>query len=195
MAKYIVEHGSLFALDTMRYVPLADICTGAQCNAVNPSWILNLVTYMIVGFHKFLSFFSSEVTVTYSALLLPAVISVFTAIAFFLFARKVFYKESKTKRNIIALVATAFFVLVPSLIPRTIAGIPEKESAAFFFIFIGFYFFLEVFTSKKLKKSLIFGALAGISTGLLALIWGGVTFIFLGIAGAVLFTFLLGKNF
>jgi len=36
-------------------------------------------------------------------------------------------------KNIIALIATAFFVVIPSLLPRTIAGIPEKESAAFFF--------------------------------------------------------------
>src|SRR4030042_838293 len=85
------------------------------------------------------------------------------------------------------------FVLMPCLLPRTVAGIPEKESSAFFFIFIGFYFFLEAFTSEKLKRALIFGALAGIATGMLGLIWGGVTFMFLVIPGAVLFEFILGK--
>jgi asparagine N-glycosylation enzyme membrane subunit Stt3 len=78
-------------------------------------------------------------------------------------------------------------------LPRTIAGIPEKESVAFFFIFLAFYFFLESFTAIKIKRALIFGILAGIATGLLALIWGGVTYVFITIAGAVLFAFLLGK--
>src|SRR4030043_1157551 len=30
-AKYIAEHGKLFALDAMRYVPLSDICSGITC--------------------------------------------------------------------------------------------------------------------------------------------------------------------
>ncbi len=192
-AKYIAEHGRLFLIDTMRYVPLANICSGTACNPVNTSGDMKLLSYMIAWLSKFLSIFNSETTVTYAAVIFPVIMAVLTGIAFFLFARKIFYKENKKIANIIAIIATAFFVLIPSLLPRTIAGIPEKESAAFFFIFIGFYFFLEAFTSEKLKRALIFGALAGISTGLLGLIWGGVTFMFLVIAAAVLFTFLLGK--
>jgi asparagine N-glycosylation enzyme membrane subunit Stt3 len=119
--------------------------------------------------------------------------AVLTGIAFFLFARKIFYKEDKKIANIIALIATALFVLVPSLLSRSIAGIPEKESAAFFFLFGAFYLFLEAYTSEKLKRGIIFSVLAGVFTALLGLIWGGVTFAFLGIAGAVIFAFLLGK--
>ncbi|OGJ13050.1 hypothetical protein A3K82_03335 [Candidatus Pacearchaeota archaeon RBG_19FT_COMBO_34_9] len=148
---------------------------------------------MIAWLSKFLTIFDKEATVTYAAIIFPVIMAVLTGIAFFLFARKIFYKEDKKIANIIALIATAFFVLIPSLLPRTVAGIPEKESAAFFFIFIGFYFFLEAFTSEKLKRALIFGALAGIATGMLGLIWGGVTFMFLVIPGAVLFEFILGK--
>ena len=59
-------------------------------------------------------------------------------------------------KNSIALLATLFFVLVPSLLPRTIAGIPEKESVAFLFMFLAFYFFLEAFTQNNLKKGIIF---------------------------------------
>ncbi|MDO8528339.1 MAG: STT3 domain-containing protein [Nanoarchaeota archaeon] len=191
-AKYIAQHGSLFILDKLRSVPLADICVGIQCNPVNTSGDMKLLSYMIVWVWKFLSIFK-EASVTYAAIIFPVIMFVLTIIAFFLFARKVFYKMDVKSRNIIALISTAFFAVVPSLLPRTIAGIPEKESAAFFFIFLSFYFFLEAFTSEKLRGKLIFGILSGITTGLLALIWGGAGFVFLTIPAAVLFAFLLGK--
>ncbi len=191
-AKYIAEHGSLFLLDKMRSVPLAEICTGGQCNPVNTALDMKLLSYMIVGVYKILSVFK-ETSVTYAAIIFPVIMFALTIVAFFLFARKVFYKLDEKPKNIIALISTAFFALIPSLLPRTIAGIPEKESAAFFFIFLGFYFFLEAFTSEKLKNSLIFGVLAGISTALLALIWGGAGYVFLTIPGAVFVAFIFGK--
>ncbi len=193
-AKYIAEHGKLFLLDKMRYVPLSEICSGDGCIPVNTAGEMNLLSYLIADLHKFLSIFNPNATVTYSAIIFPVIFAVLTGIIFFLFTRKLFYKEDKKVANIVALVSTLFFILVPSLLPRTIAGIPEKESAAFFFLFAAFYCFLEAYTSEKLRKGIIFSVLAGISTALLGLIWGGVTFAFLGIAGAVLFAFLLGKT-
>lgn len=182
-AKDIVAQGSLPVGDYMRYVPLG----------YNTAGEMKLLSYMIAWFYHFLSFFSSEVTVTYAAILFPAVMFVFTGVAFFLFARKIFYKEDKRIANIIALISTAFFVLIPSLLPRTIAGIPEKESAAFFFMFMAFYLFLEAFTSKKFTRGLIFGVGAGLMTGLMALIWGGSIFIFFAISPSVLLAFIIGK--
>jgi len=192
-AKYIAEHGKLFLLDHMRYVPLSEICSGASCGPVNTAGEMNLISYMIAWLTKFLSFFGKEVTVTYAAVIWPVIMAVLTGIAFFFFTRKLFYKENKKIANIIALIATALFILVPSLLSRSIAGIPEKEAAGFFFMFGAFYFFLEAYTSEKLKKGIICSILAGIFTALLGLIWGGVIFAFLGIAGFVLFAFLLGK--
>ena len=192
-AKYIVEHGKLFLLDSMRNVPLAEICSGQTCNPINTLREMTLLPYMMAGLHNFLNFFNPNVTVTYSAVIFPVIMFGLTTIAFFLFARKIFYNQTKKIKNIIALVSTAFFVVIPSLLPRTIAGIPEKESAGFFFMFIAFYFFLEAFTSKKLKKGMIFGVLAGIMTAGMGLTWGGVGYIFITIAVAVIFSFLLGK--
>ncbi len=60
-------------------------------------------------------------------------------------------------------------------------------------MFIAFYFFLEAFTSEKLKRGLIFGILAGIMTALMSSTWGGVGYIFITISVAVMFSFLLGK--
>jgi len=182
-AQYIVEHGSLMVLDTMRNVPLG----------FNTTYEMKLLSYMIAWFYHFLAIFSKEVTVTYAANLFPVVAFALTAIAFFLFARKIFYKKSQLIKNSIALIATAFFVLVPSFLPRTIAGIPEKESIAFFFMFMAFYLFIEAFTSEKFKRALIFGILAGVSTALMSLIWGGMILVFFTIPTAVLLSFIFGK--
>jgi asparagine N-glycosylation enzyme membrane subunit Stt3 len=148
---------------------------------------------MIAWLYNLLSIFSSEITVTYAAVIFPVIMFSLTIIAFFLFTRKIFSRETKTKRNIIALIATAFFAIIPPLLPRTIAGIPEKESAGFLFIFLAFYFILEAFNSAKFKKSALFAILAGISSGALALLWGGITYVLMTISGAVLLAFLLGK--
>lgn len=182
-AEYIVENGSLMALDTMRYVPVG-FYTARE---------LPLLHHMIAWFHNILSTFSISNSVTYSAILFPVFMAGLTAIAFFLFSRKIFYKEKKIVRNVIALIATSFFILTPSLLSRTIAGIPEKESAAFFFMFMAFYLFLEAFTSKKFKSQLIFGSLSGIATGLMALTWGGVVFVFFTIPFAILLSFIFKK--
>ena len=182
-AEYIAEHGKLMVHDTLRYVPLEYDTAGE----------MKLLSYMIAWFHKFLATLGLSDSVTFSAIIFPVVMFGLTAVAFFIFAKKIFYKENKITKNIIALIATAFFVLIPSLLPRTIAGIPEKESAAFFFMFLAFYFFLEAFTSEKLKNGVILGILAGIMTGIMALIWGGVMFVFLTIAPTIFLTFLLGK--
>ena len=181
-AEYIVEHGKLMALDTMRYVPLG----------YNPSGEMKLLAYLIAWFHEFLSLFS-ETSVTHSAVLFPVAAFGFTAIAFFLFSRKLFSKESHLIQNAIALVSTFIFVLIPSLLPRTIAGIPEKESIAFGFMFISFYFFMKAYMYEKKTPRFLFALLAGISTGLMALLWGGSGFVFLTLATAVAFSFLLGK--
>src|SRR3989344_625959 len=182
-AKYIVEHGRLMAHDAMRYVPIGYDTAGE----------MKLLSYMIAWFYDIFHFFNESVSVTYAAIWFPAVMFALTTIAFFLFARKVFYNEKKDIRNIIALIATFIFILVPSLLPRTIAGIPEKESVAFFFMFIAFYFYLEAFTSEKFRNRILFGVLAGIATGLMALVWGGVIYTFFAIGLATLLAFILGK--
>lgn len=182
-AKYIVENGILMAHDAMRYVPVGYDTAGE----------MKLLSYMMAWFYHFFNFFDSSASVTYAAIWFPVIMFIFTAIAFFLFARKIFYREDNDTRNIIALIATAFFVLVPSWLPRSIAGIPEKESVAFGFMFLAFYLYLEATTSEKFRNKIIFGVLSGVSTALMGLVWGGVIFVFFSIPTAVFFAFLLGK--
>ncbi|MBU0760685.1 MAG: hypothetical protein KJ858_03270, partial [Nanoarchaeota archaeon] len=89
--------------------------------------------------------------------------------------------------------ASFFLSVIPSLLPRTIAGIPEKESAAFLFLFLSFYFFLSAWKSKSRSWGYVCAVLAGAATAAMANIWGGYIFIFLTIAPVIFFAFIFGK--
>ncbi|MDO8509305.1 MAG: STT3 domain-containing protein [Nanoarchaeota archaeon] len=182
-SEYIVDNGELFSIDPMRYAPLGYDVTGE----------LLLHTYLMVWFHKVASLFGSE-SITYSAIIYPVFMFALTVIAFFLFTRKAFIDTvGKIRANIIALISSFFLTVLPVFLPRTIAGIPEKEASAFLFMFLSFYFFLCAWKFEGTKGKIIFAILAGLSTGSMALIWGGYSYVFIGIAAAVFLSFLLGN--
>lgn len=181
-AKYIVENGSLFAVDTMRYVPF-----GFETQRE-----LLLHPYLMAWFHKIAVYFGSE-SVTHSAVIYPVFMFALTLIAFFLFVRKAFIDSVGTnKANIIGLIAALLFSMTPVFLPRTIAGIPEKESAAFLFMFLAFYFFISAWRSKGMK-AWVFAILAGASSAGMAHVWGGYGLIFLAITPTLFIMFLIGR--
>jgi asparagine N-glycosylation enzyme membrane subunit Stt3 len=182
-AKYIVANGHLMTFDAMRYVPLGYDTSGELIGT----------PYLIAWFHKLATFLGSQ-SLTQSAVLYPVFMFGLTIIAFFLMVRKLFADELGEKyANVVALVASLFLSVIPALLPRTIAGIPEKEAGAFLFMFLSFYFFICAWKSKSKISRPIYSILAGIATGAMALIWGGFTFVFLTIGPAVLIAFIMGK--
>lgn len=184
-AEYIVEHGKLMTVDIMRYVPL-----GFQTKEE-----LLLHPYMMAWFHKALAVFNLTDSVTYSSILYPVFMFALTVIAFFFFAREIFIDSlGEKKAGAIGLVASFFLSVMPALLPRTIAGIPEKESPGFLFLFLAFYFFLKAWKNKKNIASYSFAILAGLSTAAMALVWGGFVFIFTTIGFSVLAAFILGQT-
>ena len=181
-AEYIVENGKLYAIDMMRYVPLGHDTTKE----------LLFHPYLMAWFHKFFTFFGSE-SVTYSAVIYPAFMFALTVIVFFLLTRTIFIDRiGKDKANIVAIISSIFLSIIPALLPRTIAGIPEKESVAFLFIFLGLYFFILAWKAKKIRSGILFGLLAGMSSAGMALIWGGYGILFLTIIPSVFIVFLTG---
>lgn len=182
-SEYIVEHGQLFANDVMRYVPLGFDTRGE----------LLLHPYMMAWFHHIASFFGSE-SVTYSAIVYPVVMFALTIVAFFFLAREIFLEKlGRARATAIALIASFFLTVIPVFLPRTIAGIPEKESVAFLFMFLAFYFFLVGWKSKKISWQIIGGALAGVSTGAMALIWGGYNYLFITLSAVTFTSFMVGN--
>lgn len=181
-AKDIVENGSLAAIDHLRYVPAG----------YNTKLELLLHPYMIAWFHKVAVIFGSS-SVEQSAALYPVFFFAITVIAFFFLTRKIFLSElGATKSNIIALIASLFLSVLPPILPRTIAGIPEKESAAFFFLFMSIYLFLCAWKSRQKYGKYVLAVLAGVFTAGMALIWGGFGYIFLTLSIAVFIAFFLG---
>jgi hypothetical protein len=60
-------------------------------------------------------------------------------------------------------------------------------------MFLAFYLFIKAWKSEKLISSCIFGVLAGASTGLMGLSWGGVTYVYITIGLSGLAAFILNK--
>ncbi len=181
-AKEIVAKGSLSMVDSFRYVPLG----------YNTSEELPGVTYSIAYLHKFLSLFSPDIAVEYVAIILPVVFFALTLIAFFFMVKKLF--EDNKHSKMIALISTAFLAVFPGFVHRTLAGVPEKESIAFLFLFLAVYFMASAWKAKDWKGASLLGLAAGISTGLMGLSWGGITFLFV-IVSLSAFVYFFTKNF
>ncbi|MEM2956101.1 MAG: STT3 domain-containing protein [Candidatus Pacearchaeota archaeon] len=180
-AKEIAEHGSLAKIDNLRYVPLGFDTTRE----------LTLTSYFIFYLYKIIKLFSPNATIEYAAIIYPIIFFCLTLIAAFLFVGKIFSKYKNA--NLIALISVLFISVIPGFIHRTVAGVPEKESAGIFFMFLAFYFIASTFKEEKTKKAILFGLLAGVSTALMGLVWGGVTFLFLTIALATFLMFFFSK--
>jgi len=163
-AKIIVENGSLGAIDMFRYAPLGYSTTAE----------LPVIPYGIAYLHKILSFFSKEITVEYAAIIFPVIFFALTLIAFFLMVKKIFEKNKFS--NLIALISTFLIAIIPGFVHRTVAGVPEKESAAFFFMFLAFYLLVYAWRTEGWKKASILSFISGITVGLMGLTWGGVGF-------------------
>jgi len=167
-AKQLIEQGSLPNIDYMRNVPLG--FANSQDTRI-------LTPYMIALTYKITSIFT-KINVDYAGVVFPVIMFALTIIAFFFFVREIFRgkdKESKVKANIIALISSLFMIIIPAFLSRTVAGIPEKESSAFFFMFLAFYLFLKAWKTENLKASIVFSVLAGISTGIMGLVLGGIS--------------------
>ena len=185
-AKIIIEEGSLPAIDMMRNVPLG----------FDTSIESMLLPYMIDWTYHGLNFVGVDASVEYAAVIFPVIMFALTIITFFLFVREIFVRKGKDsilRANLIALISTFLMIVTPMLLARTVAGIPEKESAAFFFLFLVYYLFMKGWKSEKNFNAGVFGVLAGISTGLLGLIWGGVIYAFIPIGLAGLIAFVLNR--
>lgn len=181
-AKIIADNGSLPQVDHLRNIPLG----------VDNSRETMLLPYMIYGLYEIVNLFG-DFNMEFAGALFPVIIFGLTIIIFFLFTREIFVSDGKLKANIIASIATLFFITIPSLLPRTVAGIPEKESAGFLFMFLSFYLLLKSVKSKNIKDIIFFGILSGISTALMRFIWGGAIYIFATIFIAMLVAFLFNK--
>ena len=185
-AKTMIVNGNLPRIDTMRNVP----------EGFDTTTELQMVSYMIVLTYKIVNMFGTY-PIEFAAAFMPVLLFALTIISFFLFVREVFIRkdseDKNLKANLIALISTLFMILIPVFLSRTVAGIPEKESVAFFFMFLAFYLFLKAWKNEKIYVAGIFGILSGISTAIMALTWGGISYIYATLAIFGFFALILNK--
>jgi asparagine N-glycosylation enzyme membrane subunit Stt3 len=201
-AKEIDETGGIAKMDMQRYAPLG----------ADTAYETTLLPYLIYYTHTSISSilgilgpnnpnFEKYKTMDFAGVIFPVIFFAFTVIAFFLFVYVIFSgKKDDPDRNrkrmfagIIASVSSLFMIIMPSFLARTIAGIPEKESAGFCFLFASLYFFILAMKSDKFSKILIYGFLAGLSTAVMGAIWGGFIYVYATIGLAALFAFTINK--
>ncbi|HLC57809.1 MAG TPA: STT3 domain-containing protein, partial [Candidatus Nanoarchaeia archaeon] len=175
-AQYILEHGKLMAVDTMRYYPLG--FTGLD--------EFSFLSRFIVYLYKFLHFFSSSITLEFADVLYPAVATAIGIVFFYLFVKKLFNARA-------ALIASAFLVVVPAFLYRSMGGVSDKEALGIMFMFAFFYSYVCSLKSESLKWALVHAFLAGFATALTGLAWGGVTTIFLVVGLTIIVELFLGK--
>jgi len=161
-AQYILQHGKLISIDTLRYYPYGFTGTAE----------FSFLAHFVVYLYKLLSIFSSTFTLELVDIIYPPIAFAISLIFFFLLVKKLF-------NNNIALLSTAFLALLPSYLFRTLTGISDKEALATIFMFAAFYFYVLARLGKDNFKAILYGAIAGIATALTNLIWGGGVFIFL----------------
>lgn len=175
-AQYIVEHGSLMAHDMMRYIPVGLDTKGET----------TLISYIIAYLYKLLHFFNSSITLNYVDFIYPVIFFAIGLVFFFLLIKKILNEK-------IALIACLFLTVIPGYLYRTIAGFADKEALGMSLMFATFYFYLCFFESKYLKSTIIYSIISVITTVLLAMSWGGVTFVFAMIGGFTLISLFLNK--
>ena len=162
--EYVVENGRLMDVDYMRFFP-----TGFG-DSVGSLAEFQVLSHLIAIWYKFLHFFNSAVTVQYADVIYPAAAFVLALLFFFLMIRKVFDWK-------VALLASAFLTVLPAYLFRTMAGVSDKEAMAMIFLYLGIWLFISFFVEKKFKRALIYCIGAGLTIGLLWLLWGGVSFV------------------
>ena len=161
-AKEVLANGSLAAVDTMRYVPTGYEQIGE----------FGVLSHVIVWLYKFLHIFNPEVTLEYAHVVYPPVLFCLSLVFFFLLIRRLFDYR-------VGLLATAFLVVLPSYLYRTLAGFSDKESLAMFLMFAAMYYYVRAWQEPSMKKALTYGLVSGVVSGVMGLTWGGVSFLFL----------------
>ena len=128
-AKEVVANGAIAKVDIMRYVPL-----GFQTSNE-----LTLPVYLIVDLYKFLNLFSPT-SIEYAAVIFPVIFFCLFLVAFFLFVRKTF--SNYPGAGWMAVISTAIVSIIPGLLHRTLAGVPEKEAGGLCLMFLALYFLM-----------------------------------------------------
>ncbi len=187
-ARKIIETGhNCDEIDEKKKLCYGDTYTHAPLKSAVPlgKEQTNAYVYSIIYMYKFLKLFNPDITIMQASFYVPITYAVISAIIAFLIGAAI-------AGNIGGLVASILVSTNPIALSRTMGSDNDPQNILYPLLIV--LFFIYTFESKELKKSLIFGTLAGLSTALYAWAWQGWWFIFdfligtIAIYGAVLIT-------
>jgi asparagine N-glycosylation enzyme membrane subunit Stt3 len=179
-----IANGTLQNPDMMRAAPL-----GAENYAY-----ANLMPWGIFLLQRMVSVFA-PISMTYAAIIIPVIFFCISLLGFFLFVYTLSrFKFSKKHSSIIALFASVIYSIIPSMVARTVAGVPEIESLGMVWFWFAFLFYVLAWKKDKINYKVGFGVLAGIFTELMAYTWGGYRFIYMIIPLTAFIFFLFKKE-
>jgi len=187
-----ISEGRLREIDYFRQAPL-----GVKSYAYS-----NMMPWAIFLIYKISNIFT-EYSITQAAIIAPVIFFLLSIIGFFLFVYVLFsFKLSKNQALTGAAIASFLYAFVPSMLHRTIAGVPEIESLGMVWFWLAFLFFALAWKQNFIastgiknsilnnKKIIFYGLLAGLFTGAMSWTWGGYRYIYMVIALSTFLGFL-----
>ncbi len=168
-ATTILQNGHLPAID-----PLKHIQGGAGFSS-------EILPYVIVLLYKFLHFFNSSITLGFADIIYPVIAFALGIIVFY------FLTHVLTKSKIAAIIASAFLVIIPTYLYRTMAGFSDHDALGtlmFLSTILVFAYSLNWLDKKKEKgkslknNPLFIAGLLGLAVGFMSALtlasWGGI---------------------
>jgi asparagine N-glycosylation enzyme membrane subunit Stt3 len=158
ISEHVLENDwQLFENDILRAYPIGN--NPWKTEYVGPTYIPALLYVLGGGWGmEYLHF----------AILFPAIMGAIAVLAMYLLGSELFGRKA-------GLFAAFFLAVTPAYITRSSAGFFEKEPLGGAFIILSAFFLIRAFK----RKSWFSGILGAVSTGMAAISWGGMKYIFL----------------
>ncbi|MBI2675369.1 MAG: glycosyltransferase family 39 protein [Candidatus Aenigmarchaeota archaeon] len=173
MSEYYLNHNfRLPDIDIMRNAPYG----------VEPKFDPPMTYYLPAIIYSIFSSLGLKLNYLHWAILWPAIGGAIAVFIIFFIGKEIF--RSRLAGMFASLIAAAS----AAFINRTAAGNFEKEGTAVIFWMLCIYFFVRAYRSGDWRKSMVYGALAGLNLAVMHLAWGGADFVLLLLSA---FTFLL----
>jgi len=147
------------------------VLAGAPMGKGDTQKINNLHVYFQQLFVKIFRMFKPGADVMSVVFFTPVIIGTLAVIPAFFIARKI-------GGNIAGFFSGMIVAIHPAFLTRTAGGFSDTDAYNVLFPLIVFWFIIEAWDTKDLKKSLIFSSLAGLSVGFFAFAWSGWYFMF-----------------
>ena len=158
LAKYIVENGTLFAHDPLRYYPVE----------YDPYPIAPMA-YVIAYLYRAWALFDHSLTIEYADIMYPVLSFLISLVFFVLLVRRLFNFR-------IGLLAGLLLTVLPVYLFRTMAGSSDHDAMGLMMMFVAFYFAVRAWQQQRLLPAAGWGVLAGLATAVLGMTWPGGAF-------------------